>query len=192
MIDLDYKVNDSTTEDSSNSIKNLNVSDCYKIKNTRLIRQKTEEEVAFLETQFEKDPTWSRATVQYCKNILNLGTTQIYKWGFDKKLSLERKAKKLLRQKQNPQKRRRRRKANPKPRNTLKDLFLAEGDLEDSRMKMYLGKIDYNKEVSELINLVDIQNYSDSSSGTSLLGLIDFYNEEKKITKTPEFEVSSD
>ena len=38
-----------------------------------------------MEAQFIKDPLWSRKTVQIWKENLNLGTTQIYKWGFDKK-----------------------------------------------------------------------------------------------------------
>jgi hypothetical protein len=58
------------------------------------IRAKTPKEVAFLEAQFAKDPTWSRRTVQVCKRELkNLRTDQIYKWGYDKKLLLKKRSK---------------------------------------------------------------------------------------------------
>ena len=58
------------------------------------IRAKTPQEVAFLEAQFTKDPTWNRRTVQVCKRELkNLRTDQIYKWGYDKKLLLKKRSK---------------------------------------------------------------------------------------------------
>lgn len=57
---------------------------------SRMIRIKTSEEIEFLEEQFQKDPAWSRKTVQYCKKFLKLRTHQIYKWGFDKKKNLKR------------------------------------------------------------------------------------------------------
>lgn len=61
-----------------------------KTKKYKPIRPKTEEEIDFLEQQFEKDPTWNRKTVQICKKALNLRTDQIYKWGYDKKLRLNK------------------------------------------------------------------------------------------------------
>ena len=42
-------------------------------------------ELKFLEDQYEKDPKWSRKTVQIWKKALNLRTDQIYKWGYDRK-----------------------------------------------------------------------------------------------------------
>ncbi|CAI2375703.1 unnamed protein product [Moneuplotes crassus] len=50
--------------------------------------KKTPQQIAFLEEQFVKDPTWNRKTVQFCKKALNLRTDQVYKWGFDKKAAL--------------------------------------------------------------------------------------------------------
>ncbi len=50
--------------------------------------KKSPEEVAFLEEEFSKDPSWSRKTVQFCRKALNLRTDQVYKWGFDKKQTL--------------------------------------------------------------------------------------------------------
>ena len=61
------------------------ITENYMLVRTRLIRVKTQSEIRFLEDQFERDPTWSRETVQNCRNALNLKTQQIYKWGFDKK-----------------------------------------------------------------------------------------------------------
>ena len=61
----------------------------FSVKQFKAIRAKTEEEIAFLEAQFKLDPTWSRKTVQACKKALNLKTSQIYKWGYDKKKRLE-------------------------------------------------------------------------------------------------------
>lgn len=66
------------------------LSDRYVINKSRFIRNKTDAEVSFLESQFVQDPSWGRSTVQYCKDHLNLGTTQIYKWGFDKKKLLKK------------------------------------------------------------------------------------------------------
>lgn len=50
--------------------------------------KKTPQQIAFLEAEFAKDPSWSRKTVQFCKKALNLRTDQVYKWGFDKKTAL--------------------------------------------------------------------------------------------------------
>ncbi|CAI2375080.1 unnamed protein product [Moneuplotes crassus] len=66
------------------------LSDRYVINKSRFIRNKTEAEIHFLEDQFTQDPSWSRKTVQFCKDHLDLGTTQIYKWGFDKKKLLKK------------------------------------------------------------------------------------------------------
>ncbi len=57
---------------------------------SRRIRIKTNEEIEFLEEQFQKDPKWTRKTVQHCKKFLKLRTHQIYKWGFDKKRGIQR------------------------------------------------------------------------------------------------------
>ena len=46
---------------------------------------KTQEEIKFLEEQFSYDPQWTKRTRKYCKKHLNLSTSQIYKWGYDKK-----------------------------------------------------------------------------------------------------------
>ncbi|CAI2372870.1 unnamed protein product [Moneuplotes crassus] len=62
----------------------------YVDRKSRRIRVKTPEEIAFLEEQFAKDPSWTRKTVKHCKTILGLSTNQIYKWGFDKKNLLQR------------------------------------------------------------------------------------------------------
>lgn len=37
-----------------------------------------------------KDPDWSRKTVQILKHKLNLSVDQIYKWGYDRKLALQK------------------------------------------------------------------------------------------------------
>ena len=57
----------------------------YNFSEFKAIRAKTEEEVAFLEYQFGLDPTWNRKTVQIWKQALALHTSQIYKWGYDRK-----------------------------------------------------------------------------------------------------------
>lgn len=55
--------------------------------------KKTPQQVAFLEEQFLKDPSWSRKTVQLCKRVLDLRTDQVYKWGFDRKTAQAREKK---------------------------------------------------------------------------------------------------
>lgn len=55
------------------------------------LKAKTEDEIKFLNEQFEKDPTWSRKTVQLCKKALNMRTDQVYKWGYDRKQALKKK-----------------------------------------------------------------------------------------------------
>jgi hypothetical protein len=61
-----------------------------KTKPKRIVRKKTPDEVRFLENEFAKDPEWTRATVQICKEKLTkLKTAQIYKWGFDKKCAIK-------------------------------------------------------------------------------------------------------
>lgn len=66
----------------------------FALKDLRSKRAKTEEELQFLEKQFQRDPTWNRETVQICKKALNLKTAQIYKWGYDKKKNLKKRGKK--------------------------------------------------------------------------------------------------
>ena len=79
---------------SNSAVRALNCNDSkssasYSNKRSKK-RAKTYEEVKFLEEMYEKDPTWSRKTVQIWKQALNLKTNQIYKWGYDrKKLSKE-------------------------------------------------------------------------------------------------------
>ena len=45
--------------------------------------------MVILNKAFNKDPSWSRETVQYLKNHLDLKTSQIYKWGYDRKKNSE-------------------------------------------------------------------------------------------------------
>ena len=80
-------VETSTFETNDLALKKLGD---FKAQRVRSIRAKTDEEIKFLEEQFERDPTWNRNTVQICKKALDLKTHQIYKWGFDKKKRLER------------------------------------------------------------------------------------------------------
>jgi len=72
--EIDHILNDSPKK-ASNNMK------------ARKVRIKTDRENSFLEAQFLSDPSWNRKTVQYWKKNLNLKTHQIYKWGFDKKIS---------------------------------------------------------------------------------------------------------
>ncbi|CAI2365226.1 unnamed protein product [Moneuplotes crassus] len=165
------KANES--ENSSGALKisekNVSLQDCYIMKKTRLIRVKTPEEVKFLESQFAKDPEWTRKTVQYCKEVLNLGTTQIYKWGFDKKLSLERRMKKLLKKNNKNKPRRRkgvkrsRKSCNSKNPLRTKQRKIEEADgLEDPCLpKLAVSRIDYNLEVARLISDITIYENSD-------------------------------
>ena len=39
---------------------------------------------------FNKDPNWTRETVQLLKKNLGLKTSQIYKWGYDRKKLTEK------------------------------------------------------------------------------------------------------
>lgn len=48
----------------------------------KLKKQKTLKEISFQEFQFEKEPSWSRKTVQKCRIVLKISTDQIYKWGY--------------------------------------------------------------------------------------------------------------
>ncbi|CAI2369453.1 unnamed protein product [Moneuplotes crassus] len=134
------------------SEKKVALQDCYIMKKTRLIRVKTPEEVKFLESQFEKDPEWSRKTVQYCKEVLNLGTTQIYKWGFDKKLSAERRKKKLLKLNKSKNRPRKRKDDTKKP--MLKCPRISEAGELSSNMSsgLAVSRIDYNLEVEKLVS----------------------------------------
>ena len=137
------------------------------MKKTRLIRQKTQAEVDFLEAQFQKDPSWSRKTVQYCKEVLNLGTTQIYKWGFDKKLAREKREKRKTTK-------RGRKSAKTRKANQIQKSKKARGRskkcIEDAdftskvlAVSSQVSQIDYNKEVRELVNLYNNQCKSDSN-----------------------------
>ena len=149
----------SNTTSSSN--KSISLDECYVMKKTRLIRQKTPEEVKFLEEQFSKDPSWSRKTVQYWKDVLNLGTTQIYKWGFDKKLSLERKEKQRypkkdrnLRKIKNKLKRKKSTKGKRRSKKAPEGM---RGRNKKQISKPLVCQIDYNKEVNELMALYNNQ-----------------------------------
>lgn len=151
------------------SEKKVDLQDCYIMKKTRLIRVKTPEEVKFLESQFEKDPEWTRKTVQYWKEVLNLGTTQIYKWGFDKKLSVERRMKKLLKKNKSKTKprgrkgvKRSRKSCNSKNTQKPKQMKVEESSgLGDALLpKLAVSRIDYNLEVARLISEETI--YADS------------------------------
>mmetsp|Transcript_38511 Transcript_38511/g.44141 ORF Transcript_38511/g.44141 Transcript_38511/m.44141 type:complete len:96 (+) Transcript_38511:355-642(+) len=53
-------------------------------------RKKTKEEIAILEAHFVQDPEWTRRTVKALKPLLNLTVDQIYKWGYDRKLLVEK------------------------------------------------------------------------------------------------------
>lgn len=53
-------------------------------------RKKSKEEVAILEAHFVQDPEWTRKTVKALKPLLNLTVDQIYKWGYDRKLLVEK------------------------------------------------------------------------------------------------------
>lgn len=68
------------------AVKEMNSNDAKSSRNSNKKRAKTYEEIKFLEEMFEKDPTWSRKTVQIWKKALNLKTNQIYKWGYDRKI----------------------------------------------------------------------------------------------------------
>lgn len=53
--------------------------------------KKTKEEVSILETYFKSDPEWTRKTVKVLKGMLTrLTVDQIYKWGYDRKLLIEK------------------------------------------------------------------------------------------------------
>lgn len=49
--------------------------------------------MVILNKMFKQDPTWSRTTVQYLKAKLGLKTSQIYKWGYDRKKIAEKEEK---------------------------------------------------------------------------------------------------
>lgn len=91
--------NHAIVENSSYSI--LELYDDFTISNMKLNHQKTRFEKEFLETQFSKDPSWSRKTVQLCKTTLNMKTHQVYKWGYDRKKTLEKQQNSLALQPQN-------------------------------------------------------------------------------------------
>ena len=65
----------------------------FNISSMKAMRAKTEDEIKFLEEQFAIDPTWSRKTVQIWKKALGMRTDQVYKWGYDRKQTIERKFK---------------------------------------------------------------------------------------------------
>ena len=52
--------------------------------------RKDYDQMVLLNQMFKNDPTWSRATVQYLKGKLGLKTSQIYKWGYDRKKIAEK------------------------------------------------------------------------------------------------------
>lgn len=86
----DLKTQDNCTEDLAPLVRKMKTKKGSKINVSSKSYKKTAKEIAFLEEQFLKDPTWSRKTVQYCKKTLNLRTDQVYKWGFDKKVALDK------------------------------------------------------------------------------------------------------
>mmetsp|Transcript_5122 Transcript_5122/g.5857 ORF Transcript_5122/g.5857 Transcript_5122/m.5857 type:complete len:267 (+) Transcript_5122:66-866(+) len=61
------------------------------IKNQRkstLKRWKTFNEKEILESYFKLDTAWSRKTINYVKDLVQLSEEQIYKWGYEKKRKL--------------------------------------------------------------------------------------------------------
>lgn len=79
---VEYNLEKKVPTDFKDKLWSKNEAKSFK---SRKIRAKTDEENIFLEAMFRRDPSWGRRTVQICKRHLNLKTTQIYKWGFDKK-----------------------------------------------------------------------------------------------------------
>lgn len=180
---------------STDSSKSINLSDCYVMKKTRLIRQKTKEEVEFLEEQFDLDPSWSRKTVQYCKEVLNLGTTQIYKWGFDKKLALERKQKKLSKRRgrknaQSKKTRSTKNKNNRRRAGAKKASKASKNGRLSEVVKPQISQLDYNKEVSELVALYNSQCKSDNERMSDASG----HNHKKEFDPQikPQIEVAEE
>jgi len=147
-----------------------------KLNKTRFIRNKTEEEVKFLEDMFVKDPHWCKSTVQICKETLNLSTTQVYKWGFDKKKLLKKYWKnsgfgdltQWISQVQNSdlklrcfleanrEKRKIKKSKTPTQSKGSQRRYGKASDLQPNRIL-----IDYNKEVDDLINSIELQANSD-------------------------------
>lgn len=56
----------------------------------RFRSRKDFDQMVVLNQMFKSDPSWSRTTVQYLKNKLGLKTSQIYKWGYDRKKIAEK------------------------------------------------------------------------------------------------------
>ncbi|CAI2371711.1 unnamed protein product [Moneuplotes crassus] len=151
-----YCVNTPETNSEIDAKQNftLNLSEFYVIKKTRLIRVKTPEEVAFLEAQFEKDPKWSRKTVQYCKANLNLETAQIYKWGFDKKMILKKNTMNgisVLKSYRNSETR----DQKVLPTSTLTG---CQEKRENRKANISVDMVDFNNEVEDILKLVNDQN----------------------------------
>ena len=90
--DIDEEMSQYTFPSSQSEIKTQEtISEDFKISSEKeKLRRKNPKEIAFLEEQFAKDPSWSRKTVQLCKRKLKLRTDQVYKWGFDKKVALNK------------------------------------------------------------------------------------------------------
>lgn len=55
----------------------------------RRVWRKTPDQVAYLERAFKNDPKWTTPTVKRCALHLQLGTSQIYKWGYDVKQQMK-------------------------------------------------------------------------------------------------------
>ncbi|CAI2375278.1 unnamed protein product [Moneuplotes crassus] len=174
---------DSASENFSRTVvqpSSDKLSDRYAMNKSRFIRSKTESEVLFLEQQFMQDPSWSRKTVQFCKDYLNLGTTQIYKWGFDKKklfkkysriiVKLSNNAKpgseeyfgaffsylRMLNQKKSRKFRKGKNKIKVAEEKEIQPLLCA--DQKEELGLLNLDKpIDYEHEVDEVLKLVDDQ-----------------------------------
>ena len=52
--------------------------------------RKSNDQVKLLEQEFEKNPNWTKAQMKSLAQKLNLKLGQIYKWNWDRKMSLEK------------------------------------------------------------------------------------------------------
>ena len=64
---------------------------------------KTDDQVRILESEFSKDPCWSKQKMKRLSTLLNLKESQIYKWNWDRRQMQDRYIQKRIENKDLPE-----------------------------------------------------------------------------------------
>jgi mevalonate kinase len=85
---ISYDDYQDTYSDHSSQGRNLSRIDQKEVQKKASVARrniKTYDQIIVLNKYYAQDPSWNRQTVQKCKKLLDLKTSVIYKWGYDRK-----------------------------------------------------------------------------------------------------------